>query len=208
LTKNHVIYLVPFPAQQAVIAVGSNLPQHNHSDFFALQTMNYILGGSSFNSRLLSEIRTKRGLAYYTYSHNTFYKDIGHFVGMCGTGIDSTPRALSLILNTIDGMASGVTNRELMLAHESIPNSLIYEFENPENYMENYLRFRNHNMPDNYLKIFPNKIRSVGIEEIKKAAAYTKSRNLYIVVVGPKNLEKSLSKIRPVKIIESEETPN
>src|SRR5690606_11118517 len=73
------ILLVKYPAVQAVVVVGGYLPAHNDESFYSLQVMNHILGGGSFNSRLMREIRVKRGLAYYAYSGTSFFSRDGRF---------------------------------------------------------------------------------------------------------------------------------
>ncbi len=201
------IVLVDTPAQQAAISIGGALPPHNHEDFFALQTGNYILGGGSFNSRLMREIRAKRGLAYSTYSVNYFNKSYGRFAAASGTRVDQTTLALSLMLSMIEDMKNGVTEEELALAKDAILNSHVFQFEDPQSYVAGEVRFRRHGMPDNYLEIFPKKIDSITSDDIARVySKYVKPSNLCIVVTGPADqLKDSLETIRPVRVIAPEE---
>lgn len=53
---------------QANIILGHAGVSRDNPDFYALTVMNYILGGGGFSSRLMEEIRNKKGLAYSVYS--------------------------------------------------------------------------------------------------------------------------------------------
>jgi zinc protease len=53
---------------QANIILGHGGVPRNHPDYYAIQVMNYILGGGGFSSRAMDSIRNERGLAYSVYS--------------------------------------------------------------------------------------------------------------------------------------------
>ena len=201
------IVLVAHPTVQSVITIGAYLPPHNHRDFFALQMSNYILGGGSFNSRLMREVRVKRGLAYYAYSYNGFFGRDGRFVASSATRVRTTAAALRVMLEVIQGMDEGVSAGELKLARDSILNALVFQFSNPAAILLSELRFRRHNLSPDYMKRFPNKIRSLKKEAVRDVARYRNAKNLFIVVVGPRSLEESLKKIRPVVVIKPDDPP-
>jgi zinc protease len=52
------------PLSQTTVICGQETIPRGHPDVYAMWVMNYILGGGGFDSRLLEEIRSKRGLAY------------------------------------------------------------------------------------------------------------------------------------------------
>ncbi|MES1198786.1 MAG: pitrilysin family protein [Pseudomonadota bacterium] len=54
----------PLPQPQSVIVFSAPGVQYNDPDWFALAVANYILGGGGFSSRLMNEVREKRGLVY------------------------------------------------------------------------------------------------------------------------------------------------
>ena len=60
---------VDHPATQAHIHLGLPAVRRGDPDYYALLTGNYILGGGGFVSRLMKEVRDKRGYAYSVYSH-------------------------------------------------------------------------------------------------------------------------------------------
>ena len=203
------IVLVKFPqAVQASIAMALHLPAHNHPDFYALQVGNYILGGGSFNSRMMSEIRAKRGLAYSAYSYNTFRSVFGRFNAGSGTRLAHAPETVRLMLDMVGQMRKEeVSEKELGLAREAILNSLVFSYEDPAAFLNSEIRFRRHRMPENYLNIFPEKIRAITREEIRNAfRKYVDPQKLVIVVSGPESLVPELEKIRPVTVIDPEQT--
>ena len=68
--------------------------------------MNDILGGSDFNSRLMQEIRVKRGLAYAVQSVIRARKNTGVFLAYAQTRFESADTALSLMLDNIKQMSA------------------------------------------------------------------------------------------------------
>ncbi|MFH0810867.1 MAG: pitrilysin family protein [Pseudomonadota bacterium] len=66
-TKSQV--LINQPISQANVTMGRMAIQRSDPDFYALQVGNYILGGGGFSSRLIEEVRVKRGLAYSVSSN-------------------------------------------------------------------------------------------------------------------------------------------
>ncbi len=200
------ILLVNVPAAQSVITIAGYLPAHDHPDFYALQTGNYVLGGGSFNSRLTREIRVRRGLAYYAYSYNDFDASSGAFFAGSGTRSFLAHQTLGLMLEVIDGMRSFESRRELDLSKDAILNSLAFQFDSPEEVAYSAVRNRLHDMPENYLATFPTKIRALGEKDVQRVAKrYLAPENLYIVIAGPEQLKEKLETVRPVVVVGPED---
>ncbi len=197
------IILVNKNFPQAVVRVGSYLPPHNDSRFYSLQVGNMILGGGGFTSRLMQKIRNQEGLAYYAYSANHFEAEYGIFTSGCGTRSDQLDRALEMLLKEIENITKGVTPMELELARDSILNAYIFQFESSEKIVSETLRFRLHKMPSDYMQLFPKAIARVTSNEISKSSSYW--QNPYVIVVGSKDLEKKLSRLKPVIVKELDE---
>ncbi|MGE5757667.1 MAG: M16 family metallopeptidase, partial [Sideroxydans sp.] len=70
---------IPHPASQAHILIGTPGIARNDEDYFPLYVGNYILGGGGFVSRLMNEVREKRGLAYSVYSYFSPMQQPGAF---------------------------------------------------------------------------------------------------------------------------------
>lgn len=198
------ILLVKMDVPQASVSLGHELPAHESPDFYALQLGNHILGGNSFNSRLMREIRTVRGLAYYSMSYNSFFAKDGRFTAAAGTRTEAAHETVELMMQMIKGMQKPAAAEELNLARDSILNSLVFMYDDPESYLQNQVRFRLHNLPADYLQRYTGRIGALTAEDI--AAAFQRNLNgiPWIVVAGPESLKAELEKIRPVVVIDPE----
>jgi zinc protease len=59
----------PFETPQSVALFAQHGPDRHDPDFLPAYVLNHILGGGGFESRLMSELREKRGLTYGVYSY-------------------------------------------------------------------------------------------------------------------------------------------
>jgi zinc protease len=82
---------------QANIILGQAGVSRDNPDYYALTVMNYILGGGGFSSRLVQEIRNKRGLAYSVDSFFDPGKYPGSFQIVLQTKNSSAKEAISLV---------------------------------------------------------------------------------------------------------------
>ena len=90
-------------------------------DFFAAHLMNHILGGGTFSSRLYTEIREKRGLAYGVYSSLATYDHTAYLSVGTSTRADNQEETLKLLRAELAKMASdGVTEDELEAAKKYV----------------------------------------------------------------------------------------
>lgn len=184
---------------QSLLIVASPTVAHNDPDFYTLQLGNHILGGGSFTSRLMQEIRVKRGLAYYAYSYNRSIAGDGYLAAVSATRSDRAGETLSLILQILEGMKTDVTDEDLNQARTAILNSLVFLYDNPSEILADHIRFTVDEMPENYLTQFPDRLKEVRAADIKQAFRKHVARDkLFIVVVGPPSLQDQLRSIAPV----------
>lgn len=77
----------------------------------------FILGSGGFGSRLMEEIRVKRGLAYSAYSHFLVNKTNSYFTGYLQTKLESQEEAVKTVKDLVaDFVKNGVTKEELSSA--------------------------------------------------------------------------------------------
>ena len=81
---------------QANIILGHGGVPRGHPDYYAIQVMNYILGGGGFSSRAMESIRNERGLAYSVYSYFGAEKSYGTFQFVMQTKNESAAEAIRL----------------------------------------------------------------------------------------------------------------
>ena len=112
---------VHFPSKQAHVRIGQPLIEGGHPDFYALRIGNHILGGSGFGSRIMEEIRVKRGLAYSSYSTFHTRADKGPFFAGLQTRIDQVDEAINVLRRVLkDFIENGPTEEEVNLARNNI----------------------------------------------------------------------------------------
>lgn len=195
LAKNSgKIFLIPREIPQATIAVGTIAPPIGLPDEFSLSSMNYILGGGSFNSRLMTEIRAKRGLTYSTASVVRFRKETGLFLAYAQTRNDAAPLTLKLILENIEMMKTkDVSAEELDWMRLSLENSYIFEFDTPRNILSKYLFLDYYGLSESYLSGYIDKIRAVTAPSIMQSAKSLFGKGIVKVVVGKREIEGKLA---------------
>lgn len=89
-----------------------------------------IIGGS-LSSRLFTEIREKRGLAYSVYAYNQSYKTGGITSVYIGTNVESYKKAIEVALNIFEDIKeNGVTEKELKKAKNKYVSKLLFSAEN------------------------------------------------------------------------------
>jgi zinc protease len=89
------------PVTQANIVMGNVGMARENPDYYAAMVMNYILGGGSLSSRLMDDIRNKKGLAYSVGSLFAAQKRTGSFQVILQTKAASTTEAIGAVNNEI-----------------------------------------------------------------------------------------------------------
>jgi predicted Zn-dependent peptidase len=171
---------------QSTIVTGHLTVSKKHPDHYPFKILNFILGEGGFNSRLISDIRSNRGLAY---SVGSFYRgdvDYGVFVAMCQTKSSTTYQALSLIHKIIKGLKKdGVTEKELAWAKESIMNKFVFSFTSSYSIVNQQMQLEYDEMPEDFLENYLDNISKVTLEDVKRVAKdYLHPDKSLIVVVG------------------------
>ena len=102
--------------QQAVINFGFKGLDFNHKDNTVAAVLASILGGG-MSSRLFTEVRERRGLAYYVRAMNGNYQDTGVFDISSGVRLDSIEEAMRVILQELKKISEEkVTDKEFAKA--------------------------------------------------------------------------------------------
>ncbi len=101
--------------QQAYIYFGSPFDiDSDDENVYKAKVASFILGGSGFGSRLMEEIRVKRGLAYSAYGYISINKSHSYFTGYLQTKLESANEAKELVSSIVNEFVkNGVTQDEL-----------------------------------------------------------------------------------------------
>ncbi|HEY5098482.1 MAG TPA: pitrilysin family protein [Gaiellaceae bacterium] len=118
-------------SDQAHVVVGVPSYPLEHPDRYALQMLATVLGGG-MSSRLFTEVRERRGLAYYVYGVNHSYTDAGSLYSQAGVDITRIDEALRTIATELKGMTTAVPAEELEKARSFSKGRFVLQLENPQ----------------------------------------------------------------------------
>lgn len=101
--------------QQAYIFFGAPFNfAYNAKEQYKAKIAEYLLGGAGFGSRMMEEIRVKRGLTYGVYASLRRTKSVSYMSGYLQTKLSTQDEAKSLIQSVVDTFVKeGITQKEL-----------------------------------------------------------------------------------------------
>ncbi len=176
---------------QANIILGHEGVPRNHPDYYALQVMNYILGGGGFSSRMMDSIRNERGLAYSVYSMFEAEKYSGTFQVVMQTKNESAPQAIRIAMEEIRRLQNqGVRTEELEEAKSFLIGSFPLRLDTNRKIVNFLAQEEFFGLGLDYPERYPELVRRVTSEDVLRVAKrYLKPRNFIVVVVA--NQEKA-----------------
>lgn len=180
---------IPFDSQQAHIVMGMTAIARNNPDYFPLLVGNYVLGGGGFVSRLMSEVREKRGLAYSVFSYFAPGKDIGIFQAGLQTKNDQATLALEVLSSTIAKfIADGPAVSELVAAKSNLVNGYPLRIDNNRKLLDNVSSIAWNDLPIDTMEIWTKQVEAVTLEQVTAAfQKYLAMDRMKIVVLGAKS---------------------
>ncbi|MFH1652528.1 MAG: pitrilysin family protein [Pseudomonadota bacterium] len=160
--------------------------RHN-PDKYALEVLNYILGGGGFESRLLSDIRSERGLVYSVYSYFTYYKDLGYFSVVGETGKKNEEEVLTLVKKHLEDLIEGkISKDDVLRAKRALLFNQLYWVENSFSAVDLMARLDLLEFPKDYWKTYQKNVLSITLKDVKDVAKeYLRPDNLITVTAGP-----------------------
>jgi zinc protease len=180
---------IPFDSQQAHIVMGMTAIARNNPDYFPLLVGNYVLGGGGFVSRLMSEVREKRGLAYSVSSYFAPGKDTGIFQAGLQTKNDQATLALEVLSSTIAKfIADGPAVSDLVAAKSNLVNGYPLRIDNNRKLLDNVSSIAWNDLPIDTMEIWTKQVEAVTLEQVTTAfQKYLAMDRMKIVVLGAKS---------------------
>ena len=180
------VTVVDFATPQSVAFFGHNGIKQDDPDFFAALIVNQVLGGGSFESRLMNEVREKRGLTYGGYSYLATRDLSEPYLGSVRSANDRIAEAISVIRDEWAKMATeGLTEQELQDAKTYITGAYPLRFDGNGPIANILVGMQQINLPIDYIPTRNDKVERVTIEDVKRVAAYLLDPDaLHFVVVG------------------------
>ena len=180
---------IPFDSQQAHIAMGMTAVTRSNPDYFPLMVGNYVLGGGGFVSRLMTEVREKRGLAYSVFSYFAPGKSTGIFQAGLQTKSDQGVLALDVMSSTIaQFIADGPTPAELAAAKANLINGYPLRIDNNRKLLDNVSSIAWNDLPLDTMEVWTKQVEAVTLEQVKEAfQKYLAMDRMKIVMLGAQN---------------------
>jgi len=175
---------------QARFAVGHVGMRADDPDYYSMQVMNRILGGS-FSDRLFNEVRSNLGLAYNVGSNlGSSFARPGTFQAYCGTKNGTTDQALNAVLGEIDKMRDApVTDEELENAKEGILNSYVFNFVSKQQVLNRLVNYEYYGYPEDYLETYTDNVRAVSKADVQDVAKRRLDPDEFAIVAVGKTAE-------------------
>jgi zinc protease len=177
---------LPHPAAQAHVQLGLPALKRGDPDFFALMVGNYTLGGGGFVSRLMKEVRDKRGFAYSVYSYFAPMKEMGPFQIGLQTKRAQANEALKVTRDVLQQfLAEGPTEAELVAAKANIVGSFPLRLDSNRKILDNVAVIGFYGLPLDYLDTYAANVQKVTAADIRAAfARHVQPAHLVTVVVA------------------------
>lgn len=161
-------------------------PDRHDDDFIPLYVLNYVLGGGGFTSRLYTEVREARGLAYSVYSYVSPYEHTSIFFGGAGTSNARVGETVSVVRDEWAKMAaSGISADELQDAKTYLTGSYPLRFTSSGRVADMLVGLQLDDFGPEYFDIRNGLIEAVTLKQVNEAAKrWLNPDSLTVVVVG------------------------
>ena len=190
------IQVVEYNTPQSVATFAQPGIDRDHPDFFAAFLLNQILGGGGFESRLMTEVREKRGLTYGVYSYLVDKEGAQIWAGSVSSANDRIAQAIDVIRDEWARMAeNGVTEQELNDAKTYMTGAYPLRFDGNAPIAEIAVGMQMEWLPTDYIRTRNDQVNAVTLEQINRVAReWLDPDALTFVVVGkPEDLSSTIN---------------
>jgi len=198
--KGRQIYFIDKESAQTFIVIFQKGLGYNSPGEYPLTVLTEILGGG-MQSRLMTEVRSKKGLAYTVNSSSPRRTKTGFTYTYCGTKPETYSQALAEILKQLERAGSEpVPQDELKRGKDAIINPFVFKFPTPFKLISERASEEYYNLRDGYLDNYVSRIRKVSQDDLLATAKdIFDTKNALIFVIGnSKKFDKPLSEFGPV----------
>jgi zinc protease len=177
----------------------------DNPDYYAITVMNEVFGGG-FSSRLVSNVRSKKGLAYAVAgSVGVTHDHPGLFSVFMSTKSGTTASALDALYEEIDNIKKmPATPEELQRAKESLLNSFVFRVDSRGKVLFEKMTSEFYGYPLDFLERYPAGVEKVTAADVARVAQkYIDKGKLVVLVVGKQaDFDRPLSSFGPVTPID------
>jgi predicted Zn-dependent peptidase len=187
--------------KQSEVRMGHFGIKRNNEDYQTLIVSDVILS-DGFTSRLMSEIRVKRGLTYGIHATFDARKDFGPFYVASNTRHEKVGELVRETLNVIkEFVAKGVTEQEVEDAKGYLRGSFPSKIETADQLAGLIMGLRFYGLDESYLKNYLKKLDSITAKDVNAVIKkYYHPDQLKVLVYGPQ--DKVIEQLRPIGAVE------
>ena len=185
---------IDFPSNQTHLLLAQLGIPRGHPDYAALYLGNQILGGGGFGTRLMEEVREKRGLTYGVYSGFSPMQTNGPFMINLQTRADMSDATLQLVQQLVgEFLAEGPTEAELERSKRQSAGSFPLSTASNADIVGQLGSIGFYDLPLTYLEDFMQQVQALSVEDVKVAMnEHLRADGFVIVTAGPEVEQKPL----------------
>ncbi|MGZ4384623.1 MAG: M16 family metallopeptidase [Gaiellaceae bacterium] len=173
-------------SDQAHLILGAPSYPLQHPDRYVLQVLAAILGGG-MSSRLFTQVRERRGLAYYVFCQNHSYTEAGSIFSQAGVDIRRIDEAITTIVGELEQIAANpVPEEELAKAKSFLVGRFVLQLESPHGLIGFGLRREVLEGAAVEPSEVVDGVRAVSAEDLQRVAGELLGRHsLHLALIGP-----------------------
>ena len=177
---------IPFPSTQSHVMLAHIGVKRSDPRYFALKLGNHALGGGGFQSRLMDEIREKRGLSYGAYSYFLPMRERGPFIASLQTRNDQADKALKVMRDVVgEYLAHGPSEEEMDMAKKNITGGFPLTIDSNKKMVATLAMMGFYDLPLDYLDTYIDRINAISRDQVSQAMRSTLDMDgMVTVVVG------------------------
>ena len=181
-----VEHRIDFPSTQSHVMTAYLGIKRDDPRRLALKVGNYSLGGGGFQSRMMDEIRDKRGLSYGAYSYFLPMQETGPFISSLSTKNEKAEEAFTVSKEVIDDfLKTGPSDKELELAKKNITGGFPLTISSNKKLVSTLAAIGFYSLPVDYLDTYIDRVNALDRKEVTQAMqSVLSSANRVTVIVG------------------------
>ena len=180
------VLVTDYETPQSVVLFAQPGIDRDHPDFFAAYLLNHIIGGSGFESRLMTEVREKRGLTYGVHSYLLDRDGAQIWMGTVASANDRVAETIDVIREEwARAGRHGVTETELRNAKTYLTGAYPLRFDGNGSIANIMVAMQMEGLPTDYVVTRNDRVNAVTLEDINRVARETMDpEKLTFVVAG------------------------
>jgi zinc protease len=186
---------IEFPSSQSHIMIGQPGTKRGDKDYFALYLGNHGLGGSGFTSRLMKEVRVKRGLSYSVYSYFISMREAGPFLLGLQTKNSQVDEAIKVATDVVKTFQKeGATEEQLQASKTNITGGFPLRTASNDDIIGYIAMIAFYDLPLDYLDTFTDTINKISLDTVKDAYKRRLHPDKFLTVIVGKKVEQDAIK--------------